>query len=558
MASIRILAFGGLLPELNSHLKPQSAAQTAHNCLLTDGSLRPQAKWVQLGQYDSGFVAGIRGIAYDSNSDTAVMYASFDPVTLTGQPFASEVTVGASPNSIVNKYKTGAGLAASTHAVYGGGVSATVNYTRSFDSNKPVNRLYALTRVRRFNGYAEEGALIPVPNQDPTAVLYEGDLVTVEVNASALDDGANFIRIYRSITGLDTGLSVANEFDTDWYLVTEFPLLAGNLVSYVDGASATALPLDVNYSNTFHPHACVARYFGLTESGWFVVASVSGEINVSERFKHHAYPVENYFKVPAQINDIAIHMDSVYIGTNNFPYMLALSSGEKALQGDAVPYKEYLPCLPNTLTETYSGAMYASNDGVVAIGREGVQVVTKDIANPGDLLFSKEVVNGTASASIDKTSFGTYFAGKYIAFCEGPPVDDGFYLTTTIYPTEYSEGIDTAMAFYAGGSTNTILDLTITSAEFVSGVLRPLLQTYTIQPEAIESAMAWESGTLVTALKTYVNWENAGDGTGVGFNENLKTTGALIAGNLDDLLITNTMLPENLKTTGALIAGTLA
>lgn len=557
MASIRILAFGGLLPELNSHLKPASAAQIAHNCILSDGTLRPQAKWVQLGQYDSGFLASVRGIAYDENSDTAVMYASFDPVTLPGPPFASETTVGASPNSVVSRYKSGVGLSASTAAVYGGGVSATVSYQRSYDSDKPVNRIYAVTRVRRStSGYDEEGALILAPNQDPAAVLYEGDLVTVSVNASALDDGANYIRIYRTITGLDTGHSVGNELDTEWFLVAEFPLLAGNLVNYVDGASATALPLDLNYSRTFHPHACVARYFGLTESGWFVVASLSGEINVSERYKHHAYPVENYFKLPAQINDMAIHMDSVYFGTNSYPYMLALSVGEKPLQGEAVPYKEFIPCLPNTLAETASGAMYASGEGLVALGREGIRVVTKDIANPGDVLFTKELDTGDAEARIDTTSFGTYYTGKYIAFCNGPPIDDGFYLTTTPYPVDYTEAIVSSSDFRSARQSEDVLDQMTSSSTFVAGQLRPVLQSYIMQPEYLISDSTFVSGTLTVTLQSYTGWFT-GDGTGSGFNENVKITGSLIGGDLVDLLITNTMLPDNMKVSGALIAGTL-
>lgn len=551
MASIRILAFGGLLPELNSHLKPNASAQVAHNCVLSDGSLRPQAKWVQLQEYDSGFLANIRGIAYDKNSDMAVMYASFDPVTLQGQPFASNVTVGASPNSIVNRYKTGVGLSASTVAVHTAGVTAAVTYTRSFDSNKPVNRLYACSRVRRINGYTEEGPLVLIPNQDPAAVLYEGDLVRVAITMAALDDGANFVRIYRSITGLDLGTNITNELDTEWHLVNEYPLVAGNENVYVDGASATVLPLDVNYSRTFHMHTCVARYFGLTESGWFVAASVSGEINVSERYKHHAYPVENYFKVSEQINDMTIHMDSVYIGTNGFPYMLALSAGEKPLQGEAVPYNEWLPCLANTMTATYSGSMYASKQGVVALGREGVQVVTTGIANPGDILFKKKLANGEASASIDTTSFGTYFTGRYYAFCNGPPVDDGFYFTTTLYPTEVKERIQTGAFYHAGSSTQTFLDFMASSANFESGSLRPILQTYTMQMEAYSTAAAWDSGAMPTILLTYSNWLLAPD--------NLITTGLLVGGDLLDLLVTYSNWPaENIKTTGALISGTLA
>lgn len=557
MARIRITRFAGLYPEVNSRLKPEANAQVAHNCLLTDGSLRPQANWVQVAQYDSAFEPTARGIAYDRNGDTAVMYRSFDPVTLVGQPFADLITVGAGPDSIVQRYATGAGQEPRTAAVYGGGVSGVVSYERQFDSNKPVNRLYACTRVRKIAGYAEEGSLIPLVAQDPTAIMYEGDLVTVTMNASALDDDATHIRLYRSISGLDTGQAIANELDTNWHLVTELPLLAGNEQIYIDGNSATAIPLDVYYAGQFHPNSLLARHFALSESGWFITASNGGDIAVSERYKHHAWPVENYFTLPMPIIDMAVHLDTVYIGTVGVPYVLSLSAGDKPLQGAAVPFPEFAPCLPNTMAAAAAGAIYASGQGIVSLTREGQRVLSAEIANPGDILYKKNVTNGEVQARIDNTSFGAYYQGKYIAFCEAPPIDDGYYLTSTLYPLQTTESLGVGGLFTDARTMNTILDSMTVDASFFAGTLRAILQQYTMPPNEdgseipgrdlhIQADGSFYAGTLTTILVT----------TAIQ-SESMEAFSELTNGDLEDILVTALAPEESLEAFSELTAGNL-
>jgi hypothetical protein len=487
------------------------------------------------------------------------MYSSFDPVTLEGEPFASNITVGASPGSIINYYRTGAGVEPKTVAVYGDGVAGTVAYQRSYDSVKPVNRIYAVTRVRRIGDRTEEGPLIPIPGQNPTDVLYEGDLVTVELNAAALDDGANYLRLYRTISGLDTGETITNELDTEWHLVSELPLLAGNIMTYIDGNAATALPLDVVFSERNHPPELVARYYGLAEGGWFVAASVSGDIGISERYMHHAYPVENYLRLQGeQINDIAVFMDNVFIGTSQRPYIVAISAADKPMQAAAVPYPEIAPCLPNTMTPAPGGAIYATGQGLVALSREGMQVITRDVANAGDILYTKKLSTGSnAVAKLSNTSFGTYFQGKYYGFCEAPPIDDGFYLTTTLYPLEFFDGMQSESEFRDSVSASIIPEEITSQADFIDGELRAILITYPMPPEEdgsglpdpgmhIKTEAEFEGGDVDTIL---ITTEMPPDG--------LDISGELIGGTLVSILITTEMPSDGLDITGSLIAGTL-
>ena len=557
MASIRITRFAGLLPEVNSRLKPEANAQIAHNCLLTDGSLRPQAQWVQLAHYDSAFEPTARGIAYDRNGDAAVMYRSFDPISLVGTPFADLVTVGAGPDSIVQRYATGAGQQPNTVAVYGGGVSGIVAYERQYDSIKPVNRIYAASRVRRLVGYTEEGTLIPLSAQDPTAVTYEGDLVTVTLNASALDDGANYIRLYRSISGLDTGQAITNEQDTNWHLVAELPLLAGNEQIYIDGNSATAIPLDVYYAGQFHPITLLARHFGMTESGWFIAASSSGDIAVSERFKHHAWPVENYFTVPVPVVDIAVHLDNVYIGTIGVPYAMSLAIGDKPVQGNAIAYPEFAPCLPNTMTPAAGGAIYASGQGIVSLSREGQRVLSSEIVNAGDVLYRKQVTGGEVTARIDNTSFGEYYQGKYYAFCEAPPIDDGYYLTSTLYPLETQEKLGVDSTYLEGRTLSNTIDYMAVESTFISGELRTIIKSYIIPPYKDGNEIPGKGlhlavdGNFIEGSVTSILITTAPQ------VEIMSCYGEIIQGDLDDILVTTQAPPDNMSCYGEIIQGDL-
>lgn len=430
MASVRITQFGGLMPEVSSKLIRDDHAQIAHNCLLTDGTLRPQAQWVFVDTRMDSVNEGNRGIVYDKRRGRAVQFGAFDPVALEGQPFAEGYTVGPYSGEIslpLVRFVTGPGNTFERVWISPDPVNGQVVYTRSYDSDKPVNRIYAVSRVRKYDGRAEEGALWVLPNQDPRAVLYEGDLVDITITPDAFN-GVTHYRIYRSITGLDTGQALTNDLDTNWHLVDEIPMHGNTPVRYIDGSSATASPLDVAYTTNFHPLEIKAQYFGLTTSGWFVACTRDGLIQVSERYMHHAWPAENTFKIPETITDMVVQGDNVYFGTTGVPYIMALSMGEKGVQGKIDDYSEHMPCKEGSMTATPYGAMYASTAGLVALSRDGLEMVTREIANAGTVFSSVQYAVAydnpeytLSPISFGDTGFGYYHAGQYIGFCFVPP-----------------------------------------------------------------------------------------------------------------------------------------
>lgn len=426
MASIRIIQFGGLLPEVNTRLRPITHAQIAHNCLLLDGALRPYPKWRALEEYTPVSGGDALSVMYNESIDRAVFSSMEDAVLVDGAPFASTTYVGTvGANGVY--YVSESSSSNRKVDIFPDGLTGSVSYTRSYDSIKPVNRIYAVSRVRTIGNRAEEGPLILLGGQSPTDILYEGDLVSITLTNSTFDDGITHVRIYRSVTGLDTGQAITNELDTNWHLVGEIPIgiVSGGEV-YVDGDSATALPFDMYYANTFHGPRLQAKFFGLTESGWFIAGAEDGTIAISERYMHHAWPVDNYLKVP-KIVDMAVFMDNVYVGTNSRPYIIAVSSGDKPMQASAVPYAESVPCLPGTMTPSASGAMYASASGIVSLSRDGMRMITKDTVNGDEILYTRKTVDEndeevvvTAKVGISLTVFGHYWKGQYFGFVTNP------------------------------------------------------------------------------------------------------------------------------------------
>lgn len=421
MASIRLTKFSGIIPAIAPELLPPENAQRAHNCILSDGTIRPQATWMRIGVKNT---PNIKGIFYTRSTDVLSFCLAREPVTLYGEPFQDKIAVGALGD--IYMFKNGDGMTKYQACMNETGLSGSASYERAYNSNKPINRLYAATRVRKTGNYIAESPMTLFSSQGPYAVLYEGDLVTVNVSGTTPGlDGATHIRIYRSMSGLDTGHPIANEEDTNWHLVAEVPI-HGDSFSFTDGESVTGIPLDMNYSNKFHNLFSAPYFFGLSESGWFVAASPDGDIQVSERYMHHAWPVENHLHVPHNIMSMAVSNDNVYLGTDEYPYVGSLSFGDSPMQAAFKPFVEYMPCLGDSMAATPTGAIYASSKGIVSLSREGMHVLTQNMLTGGETLFNKEIIQSGSEVNSYRIvsdysgiGHGLYYQGTYYAFITG-------------------------------------------------------------------------------------------------------------------------------------------
>ena len=438
MTSLRITEFAGILPEKAARNLPKTHAQIAHNCLLWDGVLRPMPQWVESFRYNSA-----TNKLYEDTRDGSY-HTTFDygeGVILTGAPFATSLLVGINdvvtvPGYTSNIFQTlsytpeggvsvPAGLPTPTFSGTSPFItSSSVSYSSQLHSLKPVNRIIGVTFCRVIAGGTQESPIAIIPGQAPYGIMFEGDIVIVNLSfdmAKIADYGITHIRLYRTIAGLDSGENVANELDTDWHLIDSIAIKPS--ISYSNGGAATGDSLDLYLAKDFYSPQFKAAHFGLTESGWFYAVAADGRVAVSERYLHHAWPTENYLRVYEQVTDVACYYDNVYIGTVTKPYVVSVApgEGEQGAQLAAVPFPERLACIPGTMVAAAGGAIYASKAGLVALSKSGQRLITAGVMNPDDILYKEKIeVTGydayVEEIRIPRTLFSANWNGKYVGF----------------------------------------------------------------------------------------------------------------------------------------------
>lgn len=458
MPSIRITRFGGMNLEVNPRLAMPYVAQKAHNCLLWDGALRPLAKWIKLP-----IITDIDSRSIDLAPDGVSIEVSslIDAAFLKGATYPSETKIGISqqPTGVVdstifyqNRHTPPNGSPVDLHPPFV--TSGVVDFIRQFKSDKPVNRMYGVTGIRRRGNTVEESVLVVIPNQSTQSIVYEGDIAVISVDTTPLNavpyDG---LRLYRTVSGMDTGASPQNELDTDWYLIAETNTTH---INYSDGGSATNDPLDLYLAKNFYPPPTLAfSFLSLLEGGWVAAATTSGTVVLSERYILHAYPTENLWQIPGeQITDMVGHYDNLYVGTRNKPYNIAIAVGEKlAVQGSVTPFPEAYECLPGTMDRTPAGAMYASPSGLVALSKEGMRLLTAGFGRGVDAFYK---IKNTYSANGDPlkqlkevvpvrfqdTKYGAYYHGTYFGFCGVRTKEDEQKLLQVGYMVDTSSTLD--------------------------------------------------------------------------------------------------------------------
>jgi hypothetical protein len=120
---------------------------------------------------------------------------------------------------------------------------------------------------------------------------------------------------------------------------------------------------------------------------------------------------------------MAVSGDTIYLGTDEYPYVGAVSYGDAAMQASFVPFTEYMPCLGDSMAATPTGAIYASAKGIVSLSREGMHVLTQNMMTGGETLFTKDVIQSGGevdSYRMESTykdiGHGLYYQGVYYGF----------------------------------------------------------------------------------------------------------------------------------------------
>lgn len=399
MAVLKIEGFGGEVPRTSDTMLKQNEATLAENVKLYSGELRTwKGRALEYAPFDSSVQSIYR--FYNPTLD--------DEVWLT---WGSDVNVCRSSlddQSDFRLYYTGDGAPKKTNwdlasntvgalypdAYYPMGVPAptavpTATDTATGSSVIAETRFYVFTYVSVFGDLEEESA----PSPSSLAVtISTGRKVTVANMGTTPPTGyANITkkRIYRTLPG---ETSAGN-----YVFVAEVSI---GTASYVDDLLAAALGEALATTTWVPPPDTLS---GLTSMANGMMAGFVGNtVYFCEPYFHHAWPAEYTQSVPDKIVGLASYGNTLVVMTEGQPYlMVGVAPSEIAV--DKVPIPE--PCVSKrSIAADAYGVMYASPNGVVAIGPQQRGVITNS-------LFRRDEWQAYAPNSI----IAAIYDGKYFA-----------------------------------------------------------------------------------------------------------------------------------------------
>ena len=422
MPSVRVTRFAGLLPEVSPKLLQEDHAQIAHNCLLWDGWLRPLPNW-QVEANAAGTIKSIYPVpAFPEQYDYSVVLNSAQLAPT--EPFVVGSLWGIWNDGTLRYFPNFQSQSGTPFKILEQPVaSGTYTITPQHKSTSPIQRTYAITYLSQHM----ESAPTVLFTVGIGGTLFEGDIVTLNwaVTNLANQTAISGVRLYRTVTGFDTGESIDNPRETAFHLVQELFVRASPTFIYVDDASSDMIPGDRCLTEQFGPMLVdTPKVVVQTESGWLVVAGLDtsyenrSTIHVSDKFLWHAFALQNFNSIPEVITDGAAFYDDVFIGTYQRPYHIRIAHNEdpssESLNIHVQPFPDTYACIPGTMAATNFGAMYASPDGLIALEVNEDQVASKKVANPGDIIN-----NPVAPITFADTLNTAWWNGLFIGFCAG-------------------------------------------------------------------------------------------------------------------------------------------
>ncbi|MEZ8965485.1 hypothetical protein AB6E53_02240 [Vibrio breoganii] len=367
---LNISMMKGEAPRIKSHLLPNETATSAIDCEFEQGIVAPLKK------------NRLEQTLPDSTNGSLFRYA--DSVWLT---FPVHVDVANNPmaqDEWKRIYWTGEGkprLTASditggsgrVDAWYHLGVPApdvspiVINVDNStgieppegeLDSYDDEDRIYVQTYVTRFG---EEGA--PSDSSTSVVILKPGATVTIDLaQPNTNTHNITHTRLYRSVT---------SDGEATMMLVAELPI---SQQTYIDSAQTINNAVLETYD--YSPPDENMLGFCVMANG--ICAGFAGnEVMFSEAFLPYAWPETYRSTTEHEIVGIAPIDTDLVVVTKGYPYLFSGVSPE-SINGARMGIEQ--ACVSKeSLTVINGSAIYASPDGLVSIGRNGISLITEAI-----------------------------------------------------------------------------------------------------------------------------------------------------------------------------------
>ena len=451
MAAVKIQTFGGLFPEISPRLLPENGATIAENAKLNSGRLE---SWKS-----PAVTVDHNGASFSVPSGTKTIYkhrdrsgngywltwtASVNPVPSpiaedpwdrlywTGQNFprlaiGTEVSSSASPS-----YQPSSSRKLGVPAPTAAPVVAVTTALPSTDTSTSLSRSYIFTWV---SGLGEEGQPSPASN---IIDVKSGETVTVTLSGSVpsyiYNTGGNPAkrRIYRTNANGDFQyvgdvLASATSFVDS--------VLDENLGEINPSADWDAPPDDVSAD---HPDGPM---LGLTAMPNGILAGFAGRsLFFSEAYMPHTFPKNYSLTVKSKIVGLSSTSIGLFVMTQGKPVLVTGSSPSSM---SATEIDNNQACVSaRSIADMGEVAIYASPDGLVAAGENGVNVITQGV-------FSREQWQALNPTEIH----GYHYEGRYIFFWQNGAQSGGYVFDVRRDTPEL-----TTLNFYASAGYNDPLD----------------------------------------------------------------------------------------------------
>lgn len=245
--------------------------------------------------------------------------------------------------------------------------TAAITPTSAFASGEvpddviPDTRVYVYTYV---SAYGEEG-----PPSDPSNTVDVDPSQAVSLTNMATSPGGSYNvtakRIYRSSTGTQS---------TAFQFVAEIPVAN---TSYSDTVDQADLGEILQTEGWVAPPAAMK---GLTLGANGIAAGFKDKtVYLSESFLPHAFPAKYQQTTEHAVVGIGAFQQSFAILTTSYPYVL---SGSDPGSMSMVKLEAPQACVSKrSICSTGTGVIYASPDGLVSIGADGIRLLTQGLLN---------------------------------------------------------------------------------------------------------------------------------------------------------------------------------
>jgi hypothetical protein len=409
---ITLKGFAGKAPRVDPLLLPDNAAQTATNTKLWRGTVQPFRNYSTIvGQTKAGTITSIYRFG-KAAPETQYWFHWTTDVNAVRGPVAGDTTE--------RTYFTGDGVPKVTdnaRATLGGGTAYPINsYTLGVPkpANTPIatapatpatgsdtaeSRVYIYTYVSE---WGEEGKPSTASNLVSAKI---GDTITLTGLSTVPTGSYNMAngtkRIYRAATGNES---------TAYRFVAEIPVAQ---TSYNDAVATTSLGETLTSLYYDVPPTAMVGMMALPNAS---LAGFSGnEVCFSEPGLPHAWPAKYRMTTETDIVGLGSFGTTLVVLTTSVPYVAtgvdpaSMSMQKMELQQACVSKR--------SIVNTGDTVLYASPDGLVAVGTGGASVITQSIFTRDDW------------QALKPSSISAYFHdGRYIAFYDTGTQTGGFVI----------------------------------------------------------------------------------------------------------------------------------